>query len=155
VILAGVPIFRRRRSKALYTFEVTGEHGFDVEVRGESFHMQDVLAAARGPNRVVEGDRLRCEIRVRLRREPDNEYDENAIVVLSEHGRELGHVARKVAASYAPVFDRVVGLQEVRCGACVFGRSVSDGRWRAGVWLGLPTAKALAVALAAVDHARP
>jgi hypothetical protein len=148
-------LFGRRRTKPLYAFEVTGEHGFDVEVRGESFHMQDVLAAARGPSRVVEGDRLRCEIRVRLRREPDNEHDGNAIVVLSETGRELGHVAREVAASYAPVFDRVVGLQEVDCGACVFGRRVSDGGWRAGVWLGLPTAKVLGAALAARDHARP
>jgi len=150
-----MPLFRRRPSKALYAFEVTDEHDFDVEVRGESFHMQDVLAAARGPRRVVEGDRLRCEIRVHLRRQPDNRYDENAIVVLSEHGRELGHVAREVAASYAPVFDRAVGLQEVRCAACVFGRNVSDGGWRAGVWLGLPTAEALAAALATVDHALP
>jgi hypothetical protein len=139
----------------LYVFDVTGEHGFDVEVRGESFHMQDVLAAARGPNRVVEDDRMRCEIRVRLRRQPDNEYDKNAIVVLSEHDRELGHVARETAASYAPVFDRAADLQEVRCAACVFGRRVSDGAWRAGVWLGLPTPKVLAVALAAVDDARP
>jgi hypothetical protein len=148
-------LLRGRRSKPVYAFEVTGEHGFDVEVRGESFHMQDVLAAACEPNRVVEGDRLRCEIRVRLRRQPDNKYDENAIVVLSEHGRELGHVAREVAASYAPVFDRVVGLHEVRCAACVFGRSVSDDGWRAGVWLGLPTAVTLAVALVAVAYVRP
>lgn len=136
------------------TFEVTGEHGFDVEVRGESYHMQDVLAAAQGPSREVEGDRLRCEIRVCLRRQPDNRYDENAIVVLSEHGCELGHVAREIAASYAPVFDRAAGLGEIQCAACVVGRNVSGVGWRAGVWLGLPTAEALEAALATIDQSQ-
>ncbi len=150
-----MPLFRRSQKKAKYAFEVSGEHGFDVEVRGESFHMEDVLAAARGPNRVVEGDQLRCEIRVCVRRQPANSYDKNAIVVLSEHGRELGHMGREIAASYAPVFDEVVGLREVRCAACVFGRNVEGAGWRAGVWLALPTADALAAALGRIDEARP
>lgn len=104
---------------------------------------------------MVDGDHLRCEIRVLVRRQPANRYDKNAIVVLSEHGRELGHVAREIAASYAPVFDEVVGLREVRCAACVFGRNVKGAGWRAGVWLALPTANALAGALGTIDEARP
>jgi hypothetical protein len=135
-----MPIFRRRSAAV---FEADSAGAFDIEVRGESFHMDDVLASARRPNRTIDGDRLRCEIHVTLRREPHNKYDGNAIVVLGESGRELGHVARETAALYAPVLD-AARVPAVRCSACVFGRLVDGVGWRAGVWLDLPSPAALA-----------
>lgn len=123
--------------------EFAGPHGFDVEVRGESFHMRDVLAAAHAGPCEVADDRMRSEIMVRLQREPHNQYDANAIVVLSMSGNELGHVARETAARYAPVFDRFAGLGALECSACVFGRNVDGVGWRAGVWIALPTLKSL------------
>lgn len=52
---------------------------------------------------------------VRLRREPDNAHDPNAIVVECQ-GRKIGYVARKQAASLAP---------ELPADAVVDGRLVS------------------------------
>jgi HIRAN domain len=122
---------------------VSDDNGYGVEVRGESFHMNDVLAVARAVPPQVTGDRMRAEIRVRLRREPHNPHDPNAILVLAESGVELGHVCRELAAEYAPVFDRIAGLTEARCCACVYGRLVEDVGWRAGVWLSMPDADLL------------
>lgn len=42
---------------------------------------------------------------VELRREPDNEYDENAIAVYTEDERQLGFLSRELAADLAPEMD--------------------------------------------------
>ncbi len=105
--------------------------------------MSDVLAAARREHCEVAGDRMRAEITVYLEREPQNRQDHNAIVVRCDRGRELGHVARELASEYAPVFDQIAGLDLVQCAACVYGRDIRGEGWRAGIWLALPTPKAM------------
>ena len=40
-----------------------------------------------------------------LEREPDNEYDENAIAVFNESWEQIGYLSRKVAEELAPLMD--------------------------------------------------
>jgi SWI/SNF-related matrix-associated actin-dependent regulator of chromatin subfamily A3 len=43
---------------------------------------------------------------VKLVREPDNQYDKNAIRVLNIGGIQIGHVPRNVVSKLAPLLDR-------------------------------------------------
>lgn len=45
------------------------------------------------------------EVCLDLKREPDNQYDSNAIAVLDPFGRQLGYLSREVAAQLAPDLD--------------------------------------------------
>ena len=43
---------------------------------------------------------------VSLVREPDNEYDLNAIAVHNQHGKQVGFISRDEAKALAPIMDR-------------------------------------------------
>lgn len=45
-------------------------------------------------------------VELRVRREPTNPYDSNAIAVLAPDGRQLGYFSAKVSATLAPILDR-------------------------------------------------
>ena len=40
-----------------------------------------------------------------LKREPDNRFDHNAVVVLRQSGRPIGYLGRELALELAPCFD--------------------------------------------------
>lgn len=80
---------------------------------------------------------LRGKCAARLEREPDNEYDPNAVKVMAVHPNgdiELGHLPRDVAARVAPELDagdRWTGAV-YETGEEVMGRPwVSVRLWRA------------------------
>ena len=49
-------------------------------------------------------------VRLRLKREPHNPYDHNAVAVLDAAGRQLGYLSRQVAETAASCMDRGVGV---------------------------------------------
>jgi hypothetical protein len=118
-----------------------------VSVVGESFY-QDAITAALGycqqsppvpvvdfAGEVAEEERLPWFTAV-LVREPDNEYDPNAIGVWSPQG-QIGHLSRENAEQYQPVLVMVeeMGSQAGACSA--FMRQADNGMW--GVVLALST----------------
>lgn len=44
--------------------------------------------------------------RLRLRREPDNRYDSNAVAVGTDSGAQIGYLSSNLAAELAPLLDR-------------------------------------------------
>jgi hypothetical protein len=116
-----------------------------VSVVGESFY-QDAIVASRAhchaapPVPVVDfaaevhaGEELPWFTAI-LVREPDNEYDSDAIAVWSQHGK-VGHLSRDDARRYQPVLLTIEGMGS-HAGACsAFMRQVENGMW--GVVLAL------------------
>lgn len=77
---------------------------FTAYLRGNNFRPIEAQAAFAG---LIEGDSLI------LRREPGNQYDFNAIMVLQPESEiHLGYVAKEVAAELAPMMDEG---REFRC----------------------------------------
>jgi len=50
--------------------------------------------------------RLSLDTRIRLQREPDNPYDHNAIMVITENNEHIGYLNRKLALVLAPLIDQ-------------------------------------------------
>ena len=50
-------------------------------------------------------DALKEDVKLILRREPENRFDENAILVLDEKGRKLGYVPEKDNIVFARLMD--------------------------------------------------
>lgn len=113
-------LFKRRPKTRNVTLNVqiyTGRN--QMEVKGES-HYQHNLAAVAGPKSDIG---YNLPVDVVLIREPDNEYDPNAIAVYAaarEEGAKgvmVGYVAKEIAVGLAPAIDRkneegeVVGLE--------------------------------------------
>jgi len=48
---------------------------------------------------------------LRLKREPENSYDPNAIQVLDGQGRQLGYLSRSVCTTLAPLIDNGTKIQ--------------------------------------------
>jgi hypothetical protein len=96
---------------------------YAVDVAGES-HYQEAIGecVAAGPMEITSDSRCSCEFNVRLVREPDNQYDANAVAVRSSTGQTLGHLPRAAAGEFAPVLDRISGLAVVECAARAYGR---------------------------------
>jgi single-stranded-DNA-specific exonuclease len=67
---------------------------YHINLVGESFgnRQRNIWAASEGET-------------VRLRREPDNQYDKNAILVLSRSGQELGYIGKDKAKWIAKIMD--------------------------------------------------
>ncbi len=86
-----------------------GEDAY-VEVVGESFY-QDALLAIAGPKTDAS-----CRKRkwAQLVREPQNEYDSNAVAVYID-GRKTGHLCREDAGEYAVILDEVWASYRLNC----------------------------------------
>lgn len=104
-------LFRRKAAARTASYEVsvrvyTGDVPLDV--KGES-HYQDNLATIAGPK---TEDGYNLPVNAVLVREPDNEYDTNAIAVYAttrdgqQSARHVGYVAAEVAEDLAPILDR-------------------------------------------------
>jgi hypothetical protein len=147
-------LFRRRRPRAveLPWVKVAYDAGFPVEVRGESFHEPMLRALAEQAGAEIDGEQLRATFPVALRREPENEYDVNAVAVRSMSGEPLGHLAREVAGEYSVALAGAQQSVQVCCDAQAYGRP--HGReWNIGIWLALPDAEELAELLAEAPRA--
>ena len=67
--------------------------------------VRSLALAARFHDDVLQSDELAPGAPLTLRREPANEHDPNAIVVLAASGAQAGWVPREVAAQIAPALD--------------------------------------------------
>jgi restriction system protein len=125
------------------------EGEFPMEVRGESHYQEAIRECVAGASAEVRSDdACSCEFAVRLVREPENPYDENAVAVRSLTDRTLGHLPRAAARDYAPVLDRLEGVALVECAARAYGRrDRPSDPWRFGIWLDLPDASEFAHAV--------
>jgi hypothetical protein len=133
-----------------------------VDVVGESYH-QDVLrrvaARATGSDpfleelagharEVAEKERDGKWFRVALIREPNNEYDENAIAVYANEVGLVGYLDRDDATEYQPVFKALKphGCNVATCPAFLIGGTKSKPNY--GVMLCLSTPKRIVAELA-------
>jgi len=108
-------------------------HGDSVEVVGESFY-RDALLAATGRR---GNEYVRHPVVAALIREPDNAYDPNAVGVWVE-GRKVGHLSVADAIEYQGALLRLGANGKVlACDALICAR---DGTPNLGVWLELPCA---------------
>jgi hypothetical protein len=87
----------------------------------------------------IDDERMRCEISVRVEREPANEFSQTAVRVISATGETLGHIPEELCAAYWRALAAAGTTFVVACGACVFGRLRNEG-WNMGIWLALPPA---------------
>jgi hypothetical protein len=141
---------RRPKEADLAIMFVRCDGAYAVDVAGES-HYQEAISecVAAGSVEITSDSRCSSEFNVRLVREPDNQYDANAVAVTSLAGRTLGYLPRAVAGEYAPVLDRITGLAIVECAARAYGRrDGSESPWIFGIWLDFPDALELSQALA-------
>jgi hypothetical protein len=87
----------------------------EVEVAGITHHWDAARALA--GKRPREEDEIEREksVKVRLVREPGNQYDSNAIAVWSDKHGHVGYVPKEIAADFGPVIDelRVLGAKEL------------------------------------------
>lgn len=96
--------------------------GGGYEAVGESF-CRDAIAAAVGGSRA---EAVKFITWAALVREPDNPYDANAVAIVIG-GRKAGYLAKKDAADFAPVLDRITAS-----GLTAYGRADIFGGWDRG-----------------------
>ncbi|HVF76873.1 MAG TPA: HIRAN domain-containing protein [Solirubrobacteraceae bacterium] len=75
------------------------------ELAARGLLVAGVAGAARYHGDVLQSDSVAPGATLRLRRDPDNEHDANAIAVLTGEGALLGYVPREVAATVASQLD--------------------------------------------------
>jgi hypothetical protein len=117
-------------AQASLTVEVIQVHAGDVlSVVGESYR-QDALRRIKPTDpapfldeltgharEVAERDSNGRWFRAALFREPDNEYDENAIAVHADGVGHVGYLSRDDAIDYLPVFD-ALAARNVKVASC-------------------------------------
>jgi hypothetical protein len=83
---------------------------------------------------------------VTLQSEPENPFDPNAVVVLSERGKPIGYLSRQDAVRYRPVFLALTAKGQVAtCRAKMFGGTADKAN--IGVWLDIDAVEDLLVRL--------
>lgn len=78
----------------------------DLKVVGVTFRNEGTGESRRDIIRELAakyGDNFR-DIKVEIKREPDNKYDMNAVMVLAD-GRQIGYLGKEYAAIIAPLMD--------------------------------------------------
>jgi HIRAN domain. len=117
-----MPLFRRSRPQPVERpwIKVACGDGLPVEVRGESFHQPTLRALTNQAGPKIDDERLSATFVVALRREPENEYDANAVAVRSMSGEPLGHLARELAAGYSTALAVAERRYQVCCEAEAF-----------------------------------
>ena len=78
-----------------------GGHSIDIRVVGVTFPNPDG-SSRQAVIKVIEEAQA-----ISLRREPENEYDPNAIVVETQDGEQCGYIPRDYAQMYAPLLDKL------------------------------------------------
>ncbi|MDD3228906.1 MAG: HIRAN domain-containing protein [Oscillospiraceae bacterium] len=77
---------------------------FHTKVAGVTFDNRQRLI-----RRMTEGESIS------LQRDPRNEYDKNAIMVINSAGNQIGFISKELAAVMAPNMDRGIGYTAVVC----------------------------------------
>jgi hypothetical protein len=94
--------------KGEWVCTVERKNDASIEVVGMSYHPDGPKAIA-GRRPRDEDDLYREKTtKVRLVREPDNQYDPNAAAVVTDSGVMVGHVPKDTAKKIAPVLDGVL-----------------------------------------------
>jgi hypothetical protein len=112
-------------------------HRGDRSVVGESYYQDALRETSRN---CIPGPGGRRKFTATLVREPENEYDANAVAVHSAHGK-IGHLSREDALAYQPVFEEVArrGYEGGTCEAFLIGGEPGKASFGAVLWLADPT----------------
>jgi hypothetical protein len=87
---------------------------YSTRVVGVSFPNSDGTSRQKIIKKLLEGEKIF------LKREPENEYDPNAIKVLTEDKKQIGYIQKELARLLAPRFDRKEKYKsEIMSIACV------------------------------------
>lgn len=101
-----IRVLQRRSSSPDVTADSRGHHPAAVLSRPDGFEpVRLPLAGVMHKNNYRHVQRLALSEQVRLRREPANEYDTNAIAAETHAGHRLGYLARSAARLLAPYMD--------------------------------------------------
>lgn len=112
--------------------EPDGSSGeFSLAIVGEASY-QSALRRARASG-TLQDDDGRPVLVVRVKCEPSNQYDSNAVLVQTMGGSTLGYLARPDAARYCAAIGAVGG--SVLCRARLHGGT--EGKLNIGVWIDL------------------
>jgi hypothetical protein len=104
--------------------------GFEMAIVGESYYGLEIKKIA--GTRLAQGEEV--IFNVTLRREPDNQYDPNAVAVVGTYGKKIGHLSREYAIEYKPVLELLESRGLVaNCSAKMFGGK--GHKQNVGVWL--------------------
>lgn len=104
--------------------------GFEMGIVGEGYYGVEIRRIAGRPQ--AQGTCV--EFTVTLLPEPTNQYDPNAVMVLSDRGKTIGYLSREHAVEYAPVFTALAAHGQVaQCRAKMFGGT--KAKPNIGVWL--------------------
>ena len=112
--------------------------GFEMGIVGESYYGLEIKRIA--------GDRLKRGEEVvftaSLVRDPENQYDANAVAVIGSFGKKIGHLSRDYAIEYQALLQRLEaqGLTAT-CSAKMFGGT--ERKPSVGVWLDIEPADVL------------
>ena len=123
---------------AIRTVNLGDGVGFEMGIVGESYYGLEIKRIA--------GDRLKRGEEVIftaiLVREPDNQYDANAIAVIGSFGKKIGHLSRDYAIEFQPLLQlcEAQGLTAT-CSAKMFGGT--GRKQNIGVWLDIEPADVL------------
>lgn len=83
----------------LEQFKAEIDYSFHSRVAGTSFKTKD------GHSRQAVLKHLKPMDILLLSREPNNKYDDNAVLVLTAEAKDIGHLPREIAAEIAPELD--------------------------------------------------
>ena len=112
--------------------------GFEMGIVGEGYYAVEIRRIASRPQ--PQGTSV--EFTVTLLPEPANQYDPNAVVVLSDRNKAIGYLSSEHAAEYGPVFAALAAHGQVaQCRAKMCGGS--KAKPNIGVWLDIDPAEAL------------
>jgi hypothetical protein len=124
--------------------------GFEMAIVGESYYGLEIKRIA--GTRLDRGEEV--VFAVALQREPDNEYDPNAVAVIGPYGKKIGHLSREYAIEYKAVFQLLESRRlTATCSAKMFGGK--SHKKNIGVWLDIETAEVLLARFSLVDDVQP
>ena len=104
--------------------------GFEMGIVGEGYYGVEIRRIAGRPQ--AQGTSV--EFTVTLLPEPTNQYDPNAVMVLSDRSKPIGYLSREHAVEYGPVFTALAAHGQVaQCRAKMFGGT--KAKPNIGVWL--------------------
>ena len=124
--------------------------GYEMAIVGESYYGLEIKRIA--GTRLASGEPV--VFTVSLQREPENEYDANAVAVIGPYGKKIGHLSR----DYAIEYNDLLRLLEARrltatCSARMFGGR--GAKLNVGVWLDIEPSDVLLARFASDEGVQP
>lgn len=141
------PPRRTRHERARDGVDLGDGVGFELGIVGESNYMSALRAIAK--RRTTAGEPV--EFIATLQLQPDNPYDANAVVVLSDFGETIGYLSRGDAVDYGPALKAIAETgHPAQCRAKLVGGTREKRNM--GVWLDIDDPDEL---LARVTNTQP